>query len=436
MATVGPARVRRRLDHLRAQCLPGSCADWPGCPVCRTCCARTTCAPPTKHTGSEVGDLRWFYIYSGVVWCCVFMHGLPARALRRMDDIALFDPCWRSSEETRQCCFPVHQIPAHRLAAERPELLRSLVLQRPRPQQRRLRHLPASATARSRCEGCVPARPPRRRADHRCTCRTPSTRTGSARTSATTASRSGEPLHSLRIRLDKTRGASPRTSPGTACSTSYRNSATSCAPAIGSRSTRSALPSGFLEWTSGDRRRVDHSRPEGLDRQPGPVLGHPPDRRAEPPDASRPAVRGHVGGSTCRSPSKVLDRHHHPGEPNGFRSLNDCTRIWKDGRVEQLGWPRVKITTPQAPGSRPAPPSRPPPPATVRRCVSTWVKLPCPIHVGGGYGGDSDWIHGMWKGEKFTEAAHLRRDRSGDHRPGQIRGDRPCRPGGVPRQFW
>ena len=30
-------------------------------------------------------------------------------------------------------------------------------------------------------------------------------------------------------------------------------------------------------------------------------------------------------------------------------------------------------------------------------------KLPCPIHVGGGYGGDSDWIHGMWKGEKFTE---------------------------------
>ena len=26
-----------------------------------------------------------------------------------------------------------------------------------------------------------------------------------------------------------------------------------------------------------------------------------------------------------------------------------------------------------------------------------------PIHVGGGYGGDSDWIHGMWKGDGFTE---------------------------------
>ncbi|EUA07080.1 hypothetical protein I553_0089 [Mycobacterium xenopi 4042] len=24
--------------------------------------------------------------------------------------------------------------------------------------------------------------------------------------------------------------------------------------------------------------------------------------------------------------------------PNGFRSLNDCTRVWRDGRVEQLGW--------------------------------------------------------------------------------------------------
>lgn len=26
-----------------------------------------------------------------------------------------------------------------------------------------------------------------------------------------------------------------------------------------------------------------------------------------------------------------------------------------------------------------------------------------PIHVGGGYGGDIDWLHGEWKGEKFTE---------------------------------
>ena len=25
-----------------------------------------------------------------------------------------------------------------------------------------------------------------------------------------------------------------------------------------------------------------------------------------------------------------------------------------------------------------------------------------PLHVGGGYGGDPDWSHGMWKGEGFT----------------------------------
>jgi hypothetical protein len=29
--------------------------------------------------------------------------------------------------------------------------------------------------------------------------------------------------------------------------------------------------------------------------------------------------------------------------------------------------------------------------------------LPVPIHVGGGYGGDSDWGHGQWKGEGFVE---------------------------------
>ena len=30
-------------------------------------------------------------------------------------------------------------------------------------------------------------------------------------------------------------------------------------------------------------------------------------------------------------------------------------------------------------------------------------KLPVPIHVGGGYGGDSEWLHGVWKGAGFTE---------------------------------
>jgi hypothetical protein len=89
--------------------------------------------------------------------------------------------------------------------------------------------------------------------------------------------------------------------------------------------------------------------------------------------------------------------------PDGFRSLNDCTRIWRDGRVEQLGWPRV--TTQYRSGTRI-------PTAAVIEASSAdgtpvrfdvESKLPVPIHVGGGYGGDSDWQHGMWRGEKFTE---------------------------------
>lgn len=30
-------------------------------------------------------------------------------------------------------------------------------------------------------------------------------------------------------------------------------------------------------------------------------------------------------------------------------------------------------------------------------------KLVVLIYVGGGYGGDLDWLYGMWKGEKFVE---------------------------------
>jgi hypothetical protein len=90
-------------------------------------------------------------------------------------------------------------------------------------------------------------------------------------------------------------------------------------------------------------------------------------------------------------------------EPSGFRTLNDCTRIWRDGRVEQLGWPRVKIHYRSG--------TRIPTGATIDASTldGTAVRfdveslLPVPIHVGGGYGGDSDWLHGTWKGEKFTE---------------------------------
>ncbi|MBU8816370.1 phosphotransferase family protein [Mycolicibacterium goodii] len=73
MATVGP----RELDvswiifaHMVFQELAGL-AGLPGLPdVLREEDVRATY---TELTGVQLGDLRWFYIYSGVVWCCVFM---------------------------------------------------------------------------------------------------------------------------------------------------------------------------------------------------------------------------------------------------------------------------------------------------------------------------------------------------------------------------
>jgi len=90
-------------------------------------------------------------------------------------------------------------------------------------------------------------------------------------------------------------------------------------------------------------------------------------------------------------------------DPDGYRTLNDCTRVWPDGRLEQLGWPRVSV--------RYAPGTRVPTGATI--CCTTpdgeplrievESRLAVPLHVGAGYGGDSDWSHGLWKGPGFTE---------------------------------
>ena len=73
MATLGP----RELDvswiifaHMVFQEL-GGLAGLPGLPdVMREEDVRTTYR---TLTGVELGDLRWFYVYSAVIWCCVFM---------------------------------------------------------------------------------------------------------------------------------------------------------------------------------------------------------------------------------------------------------------------------------------------------------------------------------------------------------------------------
>lgn len=91
MATVGP----RELDaawiifaHMVFQELAGL-AGLPGLPeVMREEDVRATYQ---KLTGIELGDLRWFYVYSGVIWCVVFMRTGARRVhfgeMERPDDV-------------------------------------------------------------------------------------------------------------------------------------------------------------------------------------------------------------------------------------------------------------------------------------------------------------------------------------------------------------
>jgi hypothetical protein len=91
--------------------------------------------------------------------------------------------------------------------------------------------------------------------------------------------------------------------------------------------------------------------------------------------------------------------------PNGFRTLNDATRVWRDGRVEQLGWPRIDIS--YRPGTRHPehavlhltdPDGKP---VVIEVDTLGFVAL----HVGAGYGGDPDWSHGQWRGRGWSDGA-------------------------------
>jgi aminoglycoside phosphotransferase (APT) family kinase protein len=81
MATLGP----REMDvawiifaHMVFQELAGL-AGLPGLPdFMREEDVRATYA---EHTGVQLGDLQWFYVYSGVIWACVFMR-TSARRIR------------------------------------------------------------------------------------------------------------------------------------------------------------------------------------------------------------------------------------------------------------------------------------------------------------------------------------------------------------------
>ncbi|MFC9787692.1 hypothetical protein [Rhodococcus sp. NPDC127528] len=88
--------------------------------------------------------------------------------------------------------------------------------------------------------------------------------------------------------------------------------------------------------------------------------------------------------------------------PDGFRTLNDATRVWDDGRVEQLGWPRLDIKYHSG--------TRRPFAATLHMTAADGSPVTVEVtprdgialHVGAGYGGDPEWSHGQWKGRNWS----------------------------------
>jgi hypothetical protein len=92
--------------------------------------------------------------------------------------------------------------------------------------------------------------------------------------------------------------------------------------------------------------------------------------------------------------------------PDGYRTLNDARRVFADGRVEQLGWPRVELD--YTSGTRI--PERARINLTTPKGDSLLVEveslLGVPLHIGGGYGPDPDWTHGQWMGRDWSRADH------------------------------
>jgi hypothetical protein len=91
--------------------------------------------------------------------------------------------------------------------------------------------------------------------------------------------------------------------------------------------------------------------------------------------------------------------------PDGYRTLNDARRVYSDGRVEQLGWPRAEISYrsgtrhPESIRFHLADPAGKPVTVEVETLTSV------PLHMGAGYTGDPDWSHGRWMGPGWTGSA-------------------------------
>jgi hypothetical protein len=91
----------------------------------------------------------------------------------------------------------------------------------------------------------------------------------------------------------------------------------------------------------------------------------------------------------------------------GFRTLNDAVRVWPDGRVEQLGWPRYTIR--YEPGTREATGG------TISAVAADGAPLVIEVESLGfialssglGYGTDPEWNHGRWIGRGVVQRSEL-----------------------------
>jgi hypothetical protein len=106
-------------------------------------------------------------------------------------------------------------------------------------------------------------------------------------------------------------------------------------------------------------------------------------------------------------------------QPDGFRTLSHASRTFKDGTVEQLGWPRLEFTYrsgTRIPEALKVHFTRPNGEPLVLEVES---RMPLPLHVGCGYGGDPEWSHGQWRGRDWAETAVY------DHTDPEIQGRYP-----------
>jgi hypothetical protein len=92
-------------------------------------------------------------------------------------------------------------------------------------------------------------------------------------------------------------------------------------------------------------------------------------------------------------------------DPDGTRTLNAASRVWPDGRHEQLGWPELDIVYRSG--------TRDPERATLhlrtaaRQPLSVEIEplTSVALHIGAGYGGDPEWAHGQWRGRNWIDSS-------------------------------